>query len=530
MKVGLQQMTMTIASLMENIEERQRENQRKTDGLKADAKAISDRYETDEKMPDSEKVRLRSMFKDLDECRAASRRLQARMSEAKKIAAEEAEYETRSREVYRLDSATGRYVDDDGNELTPEMIDANRRAVGDNTPFVPAQRKSSDGKPHYDEVARIGNEPSVYRARIQRNWDGTPAEPTYLQDLYACQIQKDPVASERIARHGRQVELERPEIMKYRAIGTAAVSGFVPPQYLSDLFAEYARGGRPTANLCASATLPSTGVTFQVPRVTTATATSVQATEGGAIGNQDLDDTLLQVNVCTIAGYVDLSRQALERGVQVDSLVYSDLSADYNAKLDAQVINGTGLNGQHLGMLGVSGINAVAYTDATPTIPECWPKLADAVGKVVSGRFTGPTAMVMTPTCWAWILAEKDSTGRPLVEPEGVAVNPIATPSAGAPQYPGVAGRLFGVPVILDGNMPSNLGAGTNETRVLVADFRDAILFEDGSAPAQLRFEDVLSATLQVRLVAYGYSGFAGGRQPKAISVVSGTGLIVPAL
>lgn len=173
----------------------------------------------------------------------------------------------------------------------------------------------------------------------------------------------------------------------------------------------------------------------------------------------------------------------------------------------------------------------MAYSDATPTIPECWSKLADSVGKVVSGRFTGPTAMVMTPTMWAWILTEKDSTGRPLVEPEGVAVNPVATPSAGAPQYPGVAGRLFGVPVVLDGNMPSNFGVGTNETKVLVADFRDAILFEDNSgAPAQLRFEDVLSSTLQVRLVAYGYSGFASGRQPKAISVVSGTGLIVPAL
>ena len=87
---------------------------------------------------------------------------------------------------------------------------------------------------------------SVYRAQSEttRNWDGSSSEPTYLQDLYASQVLKDPNASERIARHGRQVELERPDIYKYRAIGTAAVSGFVPPQYLSNLFAEYARGGR----------------------------------------------------------------------------------------------------------------------------------------------------------------------------------------------------------------------------------------------------------------------------------------------
>jgi hypothetical protein len=87
------------------------------------------------------------------------------------------------------------------------------------------------------------------------------------------------------------------------------------------------------------------------------------------------------------------------------------------------------------------------------------------------------------------------------------------------------------VPFVADGNVPINLGAGTNETRIIVADFRDAILFEDESAAsAQLRFDQPLSSTLQIRLVAYGCSAFASGRQPKAISVVSGTGCIVPAL
>jgi hypothetical protein len=126
-------------------------------------------------------------------------------------------------------------------------------------------------------------------------------------------------------------------------------------------------------------------------------------------------------------------------------------------------------------------------------------------------------------------MAEKGTDGRPLVNPEAVALNPIAT--ANTPDYTQVAGHLFGVPVILDGNMPANLGGGTNETRIIAADFRDLVLFEDNAgAPAQLRFEDVLSATLQVRLVAYGYSGFASGRQPKAISVAAGTGLVTPAL
>jgi HK97 family phage major capsid protein len=387
-------------------------------------------------------------------------------------------------------------------------------------------------RPAYDQVHRITGEPHVYRSPAERaqSAPGTDPGPSFMQDLYAAQIKGDPAAMGRLERHGRQFEDEHPGWpQKQRAIGTGAVSGFTPPQYLADIFAEFARAGRPVANLCAPAPLPAVGMTFQVPRITTATATGVQATEGGAIGNQDPDDTLLSVAVCTIAGYVDLSRQALERTVLVEEMIFADLAADYNARLDLQLLTGTGANGQHQGLFGTSGINAITYTDATPTVPELWPKLADMVGKVMSGRFTGPTAIVMAPNAWAWILSAVDTTGRPLVQATQVAQNPAAT-MADTIDYTRPAGVLFGCPVWLDGNVPNNLGVGTNETRVLAADFRDCILFEDGSAPYQFHYEQVLSSTLQVRLLAYGYSGFAGGRQPKAISLVSGTGLIVPAL
>jgi hypothetical protein len=55
-------------------------------------------------------------------------------------------------------------------------------------------------------------------------------------------------------------------------------------------------------------------------------------------------------------------------------------------------------------------------------------------------------------------------------------------------------------------------------------------LFEDSNAPVQLSFEAPAAQSLGVLLVCYGYSSFAAGRQPKGISIVSGTGLIVSAL
>jgi hypothetical protein len=72
--------------------------------------------------------------------------------------------------------------------------------------------------------------------------------------------------------------------------------------------------------------------------------------------------------------------------------------------------------------------------------------------------------------------------------------------------------------------MPSNLGGGTNETRIVVARFPDLYLWE-GSLRTRVLTE-VLSGTLQVRFQVYNYFAFMGNRRPESISVISGTGVI----
>lgn len=388
-----------------------------------------------------------------------------------------------------------------------------------------AQQHVPAARSPYDGVARVHHAERTYRPD-----DAQRGAPGFLSDLYRGQVLHDPAANERLSRHGHEVEVDRPDLLT-RAGTTGNVSGFVPPAYLTDLWAELARAGRPVANLCTRMPLPEAGMTVNVPRVTTGTTVGVQASENASLATQDIDDTLLTVNVNTIAGYTDVSRQAVERGIGVEQLVLTDLASDYNSKLDAQVISGSGSSGQHLGLLNVSGTNTVTYTDASPTVPELWPKLADAVRQIVSQRYTGATGIVMTPLTWGWLLAATDTSGRPLIDASanGSGHNTMGTSSA--PQYEGAAGTIYGVPVYLSGNVPINLGSGTNETRIIAADFRDTVLFEDnGGAPVQLRFDAPLSSSLGVRLLAYGYSAFAGGRQPKAVSVIGGTGLILPSL
>lgn len=360
---------------------------------------------------------------------------------------------------------------------------------------------------------RVMSEPSTYTERGERQ-----GGPSFLVDLFRAQVKNDSQAHERLARHGREVE----SLGESRAVKTGDVPSFVPPQYLVSAFAEYARAGRPLVNQLTSLPLPDSGLSVVIPKVTTASTVDSQATQATTIETTDLADTSITVPVTTVAGYVPVARQALERGVMVEEMVFGDLASAYAAQVDTIAITAA---------LAQSSTNAITFTDTDPTVVELWPKLADAAGRIRSNRFTGPTAFVLHPRRWAWLQAAT-STGdeRPLLG--GIASGPsnvMATETN--PQYGGAVATLLGVPVVLDANLPVNLGSGTNEDVILVADWRDSVIMEDnGGVPTQLKFEADGGTTLSVNLVAYGYHAVTFSRQPASISKITGTGLVTPAL
>jgi len=312
-----------------------------------------------------------------------------------------------------------------------------------------------------------------------------------------------------------------------RDIGTSAFAGHVVPQYLVDEFAPLARASAPFLSAVRQLPLPDEGMSLEISRLTTGAGVAAQATEGATIVEVDADDTLLTVPVRTFAGAQDVSRQAIDR-VGIDELVFGDLAAEYLKALDASAINGTGANGQHLGVLNTPGIATVAFTSATPTVPGAWPRLASATSVVAGARFMPPDMIVMHPRRWSWFLAALDLDNRPLISPSAAtSANPMAI---GAPTAEHFAGSMLGLDVIADANIPTNLGAGTNEDIIIVARSQDIILWSEGGlVPRQLRVDEpAAAATLQVRLVAYGYSAFSAGRYPPAICTIGGTGLVTP--
>ena len=88
-------------------------------------------------------------------------------------------------------------------------------------------------------------------------------------------------------------------------------------------------------------------------------------------------------------------------------------------------------------------------------------------------------------------------------------------------------GGIAGLPVVVDANIPTNLGAGTNQAPIMSGRFDDFWLYESA-----LRFRSypaILSGILSMRLQAYEYFTFIPNRYAVSLSVINGTGCVVPA-
>jgi HK97 family phage major capsid protein len=344
---------------------------------------------------------------------------------------------------------------------------------------------------------------------------------SFFSDMYHSQVYGSPEASERLRRHRDEMAVE------HRDGTTANYAGLVVPQYLTQLAAELARAGRPFADQCTGLPLPADGLTVNISRVTTGSSAAVQAAENDAVSETDIDDTLLTVDVRTIAAGQQLSRQAIERGTGIDALVAADMMGAMATTLDNQLLNGSGSSGQLLGLTNVGGTNGVTYTDASPTAAELYSKIVDGIQQVNSNRYAGADLIVMHPRRLAFMQAGVDSSNRPLVVPtQNVPQNAMGVgPIAG---YGNTGASIAGLPVVTDANVVTNAGAGTNEDEIYIVRRADMLLFEDAGSPAMVRMDQTAGLNLTVTMVAYQYACFVAGRYPASISVISGTGLVTP--
>lgn len=345
---------------------------------------------------------------------------------------------------------------------------------------------------------------------------------SYFRDLFRAQQRGDHDAIDRLRRSDREVL----DGLEQRALSTTdgGVGEFVPPLWMVDEYVKLARAGRVVADQIAHQPLPAGTDSINLPRLATGTATAEQATQNTAVQNTDATSNSVTAAVATIAGQQVVSQQLLEQSpINMDTILLADLAADYATKLDVFVITNNAASKR--GLLNVSGSNAITYTDATPTVGELYSKVGDGIQQIHTGRFMPPDKVFMHPRRWAWFTVALDTQGRPLVVPSAqMPTNVLAAMSDVVSE--GFVGTIQGLPVYVDPNIPTNLGAGTNEDRIIAARSSDVILFE--GTPRAEAFRETKADQLSVLLRFYNYAAIHSERYPKSLSVISGTGLIAP--
>lgn len=384
------------------------------------------------------------------------------------------------------------------------------------------QRQSSETEtraPARKTSVQVVSEERTYRP------DKDPHGKGFLMDVSRAFMFQDVEANFRLSQHMREERVERAEYLgsQTRAVGTSAWSGLTVPQYLTDMYAPATAALRPFADVCNRHPLPADGMSVNISRVTTASSVALQASENSAVSETNMDDTLLTVNVQTAAGQQTISRQAIDRGTGIEDVTMQDL---FNRV--ATVLDNTLLNQATTGLTNVAQANA--YTDASPTGGELYPKILGATAAVEAALLAmgRPTHAVMHSRRWYWLSSQMSATW-PLINWSGVPVQAAGTANSSSMYASGPRGVLpCGLEVIVDNNIATNLGAGTNEDEVYVVPQAECHLWEDPNAPLFIRAEQPAAASLGVLLVAYSYFAYTFGRYTNGMQKVGGTGLVTP--
>jgi HK97 family phage major capsid protein len=370
-----------------------------------------------------------------------------------------------------------------------------------------------------DLITRV-KEQSTYPQPSRSN----PAHVSYLQDLikYSMNLDTTGQARDRLFRHAQDVMTDD-AYKEFRDLSRVDGSGgyAVPPAWLMSQYIELARPGRAIANLVQRQPLPGGTDSINIPKLLSGSQTAVQQHDNDPVTDVDITDTFINAPVRTIAGQQGLAIQLIDQSpIAFDDVVFRDLVADHASRTDAQVISGTGVSGQILGILQTPNIGSVAAT--TVDIKGFYSAIANAIQTVHTTRFQPPEVIVMHPRRWGWFTSLLDGNQRPLVLPiAGGPFNVAGLLEAVDSQQR--VGQIQGLPVVTDPNLPTTGGAGT-EDPVLVMRASDIVLWEGGIRSRVL--PETKAANLTVLLQIYNYLAFSAARYPA--SIVQVTGLTAP--
>ena len=263
---------------------------------------------------------------------------------------------------------------------------------------------------------------------------------------------------------------------------TSTNTGLTLPNHMQE-FITSTTEARPAVDAVRREALISNGMSFTIPRMTTA-PTVAATSEGSAPSETGLASDYLTVSISKYSGVNDVSFELIDRSSPEFFVeLQRELSRSYAKATDAAVIAALIANGTQ-----------AATTAATAAGLQSF--VATESAAVLKGTANYAQNLIASTDQWAAIMGYADSTGRPLYN----AAQPANAPGNVGPGS--IMGNVLGLNLYVDPNITAS---GIIDESAFIVDPNSVSVYESG----QTRLQVNLLETGQVRVNLYGYMAIA---------------------
>jgi HK97 family phage prohead protease len=239
---------------------------------------------------------------------------------------------------------------------------------------------------------------------------------------------------------------------------------------------------RPTLSAFSRAALPANGLVVEYASIdSNSLYVEEQDGENAGLAFGNLAIGAHTANVKTYGGYTSFSKQTVERSsVPYLNTVFQGLSISYAAATNSAVI---------AALAGLTWTGKIMTADGG-TAASLLQGVANGAAYIKVHSGLQPEFILASPDAYVQIMAVADLAGRPVALSTGAGFNNVGTANV-----PGLTGTLFGLPVIVDPQLPT----GT----VYLANSAAVQTLEAAGAPIRLQRDDITTLTDNVSV--YGY-------------------------
>lgn len=215
---------------------------------------------------------------------------------------------------------------------------------------------------------------------------------------------------------------------------TSNNTGLTLPQHMQE-FISTSIDGRPTVDAISTAPLIDNGMSFTIPKLSTAPTIDGTSTEGEALGGTEMASSYVTVDVKKAAGLQTISWELLDRSSpSFYNELLNELNYAYAKATDQAVVSALIANGTQAGTQAATIAGLKAYIAAS--VPAAYS---------AAGRFA--RNLVVNPSWWETIISAEDTTNRPLF----IAAQPQNSPGAASPTS--LTGTIMGLNLYVDPHM-----------------------------------------------------------------------------